>query len=146
MVSPATYEALSGVKRTSTRKFFPSYLFVEMELKVPRRSAGQGYIQVRGGSRGGGFRSCFYDGEYCARRIAARYPTFDALLEGLANKRGNNSLTARLRLGRRQSTVVSRDKATVDKVVSGDGFVQVTVGDADGGGEPVPSKPGCCRG
>lgn len=116
--------------------------YAEMELKVPRRSSGQGYIQVRGGSRGGGFRSCFYDGEYCARRIATRYPSFDALLEGLTNKRGNNSLTARLRLGRRRSTVVSRDKATVDKVVTGDGYVQVTVGDADGGGgEPIPVKP-----
>lgn len=116
--------------------------YVEMQLKVPRRSSGQGYIQVRGGSRGGGFRSCFYDGEYCARRIAQRYPTFDALLEGLANRRGNNSLAARLRLGRRRSSVVSRDKAIVDKVVSGDGFVQVTVGDGDGGGEePIPSGP-----
>lgn len=122
-------------------------VFAEMELRVPRRVSGEGYIQIRGGSRGGGFRSCFYDGEYCARRIAARYPSFDALLEGLATKRGNASLTARLRLGRRQSRVVSRDKATVDKVVSGDGFVQVTVGDGGGGGgggEPVPSKPICC--
>lgn len=121
--------------------------YVDMELKVPRRASGAGYIQIRGASSGGGFRACFYDGEYCARRIAARYGSFDALLEGLANRRGNNTLVARLRLGRRGSTVVSRSKATVDKVVAGDGYIQVTVGgrNGSGGGEPVPSKPCCPR-
>lgn len=116
---------------------------VDMQLRVPRRSSGQGYIQVRGGGRGGGFRSCFYDGEYCARRIAQRYASFDALLEGLANKRGNNSIAARLRLGRRRSRVVSRSNVMVEKIVAGDGYVQVTVGDGSGGGgEPIPTP--CC--
>jgi len=100
--------------------------FADMELKVPRRSAGRGYIQVRGGGGGGGFRACFYDGEYCARRIASRYDSFDALLEGLAKSRPNNTIVARLRLGRR-GNVVSRDRATVDKLVNGEDYLQVTV-------------------
>jgi hypothetical protein len=112
---------------------------VDLQLRVPRGASGQGYIQVRGGSRGGGFRSCFYDGEYCARRIAEKYGSFDALLEGLANKRGNNSLVARLSLGRRRQQVVSRDRATVERVVIGEGFMQILLPDGGGdGSQPIP--------
>ena len=110
----------------------------EMELKVPRRASGNGYITVTGGGRGGGFRSCFYDGEYCARRIAQRYGSFDALLDGLTRKRGNNSIAARLRIGRR-GTVVSRDRVDTDKVVRGETYTQIILdGDAGGTGEEGP--------
>lgn len=111
---------------------------VDLELKVPRTATGQGYIRVTGGSRGGGFRSCFYDGEYCARRIASRYDSFDDLLASLAKKRGNNSVAARLYLGRRRTQVVSRDRETMDRVVIGDGYMQVTMPDGSGDGREVP--------
>lgn len=111
----------------------------EMALKVPRTAAGSGYITVSGGGGGGGFRACFYDGEFCARRIAERYGSFDALLDGLGRKRGNNSMVARLRLGRRRSTVVSRDRVETDKVVRGESYTQVILdGDGGGTGEEVP--------
>lgn len=114
---------------------------VDMELKVPRRASGQGYIRVSGGSRGGGFRSCFYDGEYCARRIASKYESFDALLAALAKKRGNDSIAARLYVGRRRPQVVSRDREATDRVVTGEGFMQVVLPDAEGetrsGGVPI---------
>ena len=110
----------------------------EMNLKVPRSVSGDGYITVTGGGRGGGFRSCFYDGEFCARRIAERYGSFDALLEGLSRKRGNNSMAARLRFGRR-GEVVSRDRVDTDKVVRGDAYTRVLLdGDGGGGGGEMP--------
>lgn len=115
---------------------------IDLELRVPRSASGQGYIRVGGGSRGGGFRSCFYDGEFCARRIASKYESFDALLAALANKRGNDSLVARLYIGRRRPQVVSRDRATTERVVTGEGFMQVELPDGgDGGPQPVPSEP-----
>lgn len=115
---------------------------IDLDLRVPRRASGQGYIRVGGGSRGGGFRSCFYDGEYCARRISSKYESFDALLEALTNKRGNNSLVGRLYLGRRRPQAVSRDRATTDRVVTGDGFMEVMLPDGGSGGEvPPPSEP-----
>lgn len=114
---------------------------LEMALKVPRSVSGNGYITVTGGGRGGGFRSCFYDGEFCAKRIAARYASFDALLEGLSRKRGNNSIAARLRFGRR-GEVVSRDRVDTDKVVRGETYTQVLLdggaGGTDDGGGAVP--------
>ncbi|HJR45381.1 MAG TPA: SpoIVB peptidase S55 domain-containing protein [Actinomycetota bacterium] len=115
---------------------------VEMALEVPRRVSGQGYITVSGGGGGGGFRSCFYDGEYCAQRIAARFESFDALLEGLSSRRGNNSIVARLRIGRHQSRVVSRDRAETDKVVRGEDFIQVVMEGSDGsrGGREIPIR------
>ena len=112
---------------------------VDLGLKVPRRASGQGYIRVGGGTRGGGFRSCFYDGEFCARRISSKYESFDALLAALAGKRANNSLVARLYVGRRRPQVVARDRATTDRVVTGEGFMQVLLPDGDsGGGRSVP--------
>ena len=116
---------------------------IDLELRVPRRASGEGYIRVGGGSRGGGFRSCFYEGEYCAQRISSKYESFDALLQALATKRGNNSLMARLYIGRRRSQVVSRDRATTDRVVTGDGYMQVVLpdGGSDGGAPPGPVAP-----
>jgi hypothetical protein len=118
---------------------------VDLQVRIPRRSKTDGFIELRGGAMS--FEEaeiCFYDPTACAQQGGKKIESFEDLVASIAERPGNNELVAKLRMGGR-GRVKRTTTELLDKVVAGEAVIFVRIPGAccpgGGGRRGGPSGP-----
>ncbi len=115
---------------------------VDLEVTVPVDARRDGVIEISSGLRRGG-EICLYRPRRCVDATGQKVDSFAALVAALQDLPRNDELMARLRMGRRMR-IVGQDEALLDRVVSGNKSIYVSIpgGCCASGGEEGKTAPG----
>jgi SpoIVB peptidase S55 len=113
----------------------------EMQLKVPKKARGRGYIAVSGTGESFGDEdsiSCFFQGDICVVDLPKGIDSFEGVLDFLENRDTSNVLRSVLVVGRRQADA---DRVELDSPVKGFDYISLDFpGGNRGGIEPRDAR------
>ena len=117
---------------------------VDLEVRVPRRGATDGTIEISG-PRFYEDEICFYEPSECMTSSKGEIDSLEELIADLEARPKNNELRAQLRMGRR-GRVVGRDSEILDRVIGGAARLRVMLsccsGESGMTAEPKRRPPG----